>query len=51
MIILWTTSIFISVDHSANLVLLRMGTTLWKKKLEKELLKGIKHSMQTKRFK
>jgi hypothetical protein len=27
-----------------------MGITLWKKKLEKELLKGIKHSMQTKRF-
>jgi hypothetical protein len=25
-----------------------MGITLWKKKLEKELLKGIKQSMQTK---
>ena len=37
-------------DHSATLVLMWMGITLWKKKLEKELLKGIKHSMQTKRF-
>jgi hypothetical protein len=27
-----------------------MGITLWKKKFEKEFLKGIKHSMQTKRF-
>jgi len=27
-----------------------MGITLWKKKLEKELLKGIKHSIKMKRF-
>jgi hypothetical protein len=27
-----------------------MEVTYWKKRLEKELLKGIKHSMQTKFF-
>jgi hypothetical protein len=27
-----------------------MGITLWKKKLEKELLKGIKYAMQIKLF-
>ena len=45
-----TTYKLIRFDYSAILVLLWMEKTHWKKKLGKDLLKGIKHSMQMELF-